>query len=234
LHESIEESFLYHLYLGESLLPFRLLEPIEAIVPWIGGRLLSGSEEDLYLYPGLERWWRRAEKIWVNNRSNERMTFRARLDYQHGLSKQLPTAGLRVVYNKSGKYVSASIMTDSRAVVAQQLYWASVANLEEARFLAAILNSTMITLAIRPFQSRGEQSPRDIGKLPFRFLIPLYNAGDSAHRNLVFLAERAEQITADANLPKQEFTRIRNNVRRLLISDGVGAEIDAAVKALLA
>jgi SAM-dependent methyltransferase len=234
LHETVEDPFVRPLYLGESMLPFRILDPLEAIVPWNGSRLLWGNEEDLYPYPGLARWWRHAEHIWDENRSNGRISFRARVDYRRGLSKQLPAAKLRVVYNKSGKYLASAIVKDPRAVIAQQLYWGAVASLEEGRYITAILNSTTVTMAVRPLQPRGENSPRDFGKLAFRLSIPPYDAQNSEHRNLVFLAERAEQIAEITTLPKRQFEGLRGYVRETLARDGVSADIDAAVKTLLA
>jgi SAM-dependent methyltransferase len=233
LHETVEGRFVRPIYLGESMLPFRLLDPLESIVPWDGSRLLRGSEEDLYRYPGLAEWWDHSEDIWNNNRSNARISFRARVDYMRGLSKQLPASNLRVVYNKSGKYLASAIVMDPAAVIGQQLYWGSVASLEEGRFISAILNSTTVTKAIRPMQSRGENSPRDFGKLMFRLPIPLYDAQDAEHNSLVLLAERAERVVAGTGLPQRKFEHVRGYIREQLTQNGVIADIDTAVKNLL-
>lgn len=232
LDETIEDEFLRPVYLGESVLPFRLLEPAEAIVPWNGDRLLRGSEEDLYPYRGLKKWWFDAETIW-NENSSGKLSFRARLDYQRGLTKQLPPAEIRVVYNKSGKFLASAIIEKSRAVIAQQLYWTAAASLEEARFISAILNSTYVTLAVRPLQSRGEHNPRDFGRLPLRLPIPLYDMHNPDHESLAHLARRAEQVAQNTTLPKGDFKDLRGHVRELLARDGVMAEMDSIVKRLL-
>jgi len=235
MHEVIENEFLRPVYLGESLVPFKVLAPELAIVPWDGTRLLRGREEDLFPYPGLQDWWHHAEGLWNEYRSNDRLGFRSRLDHHRALSKQLPAAELRVVYNKSGKFLASAVVRDSRAVIAQQLYWCAVSSIEEARFLTAILNSTTVTLAVQPLQSHGENSFRDFARLPFRLTIPLYDPGDDEHEKLVSLAERAERVVEAHDLPTQlDFKAMRSQVRDLLVEEGVIAEIDALVKKLIA
>jgi SAM-dependent methyltransferase len=233
LHETIEDKFLRPVYLGESMVPFRLLDPVQAVIPWDGTRLLRGREADMSAYSGLGEWWRHAEAIWNEYRSNDRISFRARLDFQRGLSKQLPPPKIRVVYNKSGKFLASAIVEDPEAVIAQQLYWGAVSTLEEARFITAILNSTTLTQALGPLQSRGENSSRDFAKLPFRLPIPIYSATDSDHMRLVLLAERAENIAKSAVLPRRDFKDLRAYIRDLLMIDGIAADIDSIVKRLL-
>jgi SAM-dependent methyltransferase len=235
LHEAIEEEFIRPAYLGESMLPFRLLDPIEAIIPWDGVRLLRGSEEDIYKYPGLGMWWQHAEAIWNQFRSNDRLSFRERFDYQHGLTKQLPASDIRVIYNKSGQFLAAAVVLNPQAVLGQQLYWGSFTTLEEARYLTAILNSNVVTLAVRPFQSRGENNPRDFGKLPFRLSMPLYDARIPEHELLVQLAERAEVLSSSVQVPrKRDFKEARSYVRELLAREGISSEIDSIVKRFIA
>ena len=64
LENVVEESFVRPLLLGSTLLPFRMLEPALAVVPWQGERLLHGDDDELDDYPGLASWWRRAEELW--------------------------------------------------------------------------------------------------------------------------------------------------------------------------
>ena len=64
LENVVEERFVRPLLLGSTLLPFRMLEPALAVVPWQGERLLHGDDDELDDYPGLASWWRRAEELW--------------------------------------------------------------------------------------------------------------------------------------------------------------------------
>jgi SAM-dependent methyltransferase len=233
LHGIVEEQFIRPLYVGNSILPFRCLQPAEAIIPWDGEQLLPGDDELLDWYPGLAEWWHTAEGAWHGNRSSERLSLLEQLDYRGKLSQQLPAPRYRVVYSASGMYLAAAVVSDPTAVIEHRLYWGSAENLNEARFLTAILNSNTLTMAVRPLQARGEHNPRHFDKYVFQLPIPLYDAHDVAHRWLVELAERSKQVAANVDLPDVRFEAQRRRVREALAEDGVAADIDAIVKELL-
>jgi N-6 DNA Methylase len=232
LRGTVERRFLRPLYVGSSILPFRRLPHPSAVIPHDGHSLMEGTDERLDLYPGLATWWRTAEKVWNRNRTSDR-TLLEQLDYRRKLSQQFPTPQYRVVYNKSGTYLAAAIVSDQTAIIDHLLYWGPAANHDEARFLTAILNSTTLTTAVRPLQARGEHNPRHYDKYIFQLPIPVYDATNANHQQLVVLAEQAEQIAGDVDLPAVRFERQRDLVREALVEGGVTADIDAIVKALL-
>ncbi len=45
LSGTVERRFIRPLYLGDSILPFRCLNPLQAVIPWDGERLLDGEDE---------------------------------------------------------------------------------------------------------------------------------------------------------------------------------------------
>ncbi len=233
LHGTIERQFIMPLYVGDSILPFRCLEPLQAVIPWDGEQLLHGGNERLGLYPGLAEWWRSAEVNWKGRRSSDRLSLAERLDYRRTLSQQFPTADHRVVYTASGMYLAAAIVSDRRAIIEHKLYWGRTTTLDEARYLTTILNSTTLTMAVRPLQARGEHNPRDFDKYVFQVPIPEYDPQDSAHKLLVKLAERAQQVSAGVSLMPIRFEALRRRVREALIEEGVAVDIDAVVETLL-
>lgn len=89
-------------------------------------------------------------------------------------------------------------------------------------------------MAVRPLQGRGEHNPRDFDKYIFNLNIPPYDPRDSAHRELVTLAEQSLSIAASVDLPDLRFEARRRHIREALIDAGVAAAADALVKALLA
>jgi hypothetical protein len=234
LRGAVERQFIKSLYLGESILPFRCLEPRQAVIPWDGRQLLHGSIAELDRYPGLSDWWRQAETVWEQHRSSDRLSLVEQLDYRRKLVRQLGAAHHRVVYSASGMYMAAVVVSDPVAVIEHKLYWGPAENLDEARFLTAVLNSDFLTAAVRPLQGRGEHNPRDFDKYVFRLPIPLYNGDIAAHRTLVSLAERAEHVAAGVELPPVRFEAQRRLIRKALAQDGVAAEINAVVAVLLA
>jgi len=146
-----------------NVLPYRVTDPVLAVVPWDGTRLLDGTHDNLDLYPGLAAWWRTAEATWLQHRSSNRLDLISRVDYHHGLRDQFPPAPHRVVYTKSGMNLAAARVSDEKAVIDHTLYWAATATETEARYICAVLNSPVITNAVRPLQSRGES-----WRLPWR------------------------------------------------------------------
>jgi SAM-dependent methyltransferase len=232
LRGNVERKFIRPAYLGDSILPFRCLEPHRAIIPW-NTELLGGREDQLHLHPGLAKWWREADSLWKCNRSTETLSLSQQLDYRRKLTHQFPIQQYRVVYSKSGMYLAAATLLDMDAIVDQQLYWCSVSTLNEARYLTSILNSTTLTLAVRPLQARGQHNPRDFAKYIFQLPIPLFDESNDMHLNLVGLAEQAELIAANTTLPPKRFEIQRRRVREALVEYGLMASLDAAVKDLV-
>src|SRR5262249_599115 len=144
---------------------------------------------------GLAAWWRSAEAVWLQWRSSDRLDLGAQLDFRGKLTQQFRSTPYRVVYGASGMYLASAIVSDGEAVIEHKLYWCAAATVDEARYLTAVLNSTIVTMRVRPHQARGEHNPRDFDKYVFRLPIPAYDARDRAHGLLVTLAERAEQVS---------------------------------------
>jgi SAM-dependent methyltransferase len=235
LHGAVEEEFILPLLLGESILPFRCLEPLGAVIPWDGQRLLGLGDALLGRHPGLADWWHKAEAAWTEHRSDrsQHLSLKQRLDYHRDLSHQFPVSQYRVVYSASGTYLAAATLTNSSAIIEHKLYWAPVASRDEAQYLTAILNSTVLTAAVGPMQARGEHNARDFDKYVFQIPIPLYDPEDAEHARLVVLAEKAERVAGAIKLPDVRFERQRKYIRDALELDGVGTDINAIVKSLL-
>jgi hypothetical protein len=229
----IEERFVRPLLLGATLLPFRMLDPALAIVPWQGDRLLHGGDDELDDYPGLAQWWRRAEELWEANRRSDRMSLIDRQDYHRGLSGQFAIPPIRVVYSQAGVRLAAARVENARAVIDHKLYWATASTVDEARYLSAVLNSAELTERVRPYQSRGEFGPRDFDKYVFHVPIPLFDPDYASHVALVRLGERAEAVAAQVDVEGVGFQRARRRVREALEEDGVGQELEESVSSLL-
>lgn len=226
---NIERQFVRPVLVGETILPYRVLTPVRAVIPWDGQRLLDGTNERLGSYPGLEEWWKSAEALWEKHRSTERLTLLERIDYRRGLAAQFPLQHHRVVYTKSGMYLAAAI-APADCVIDHKLYWGSTASIAEARFLVAILNSETLTLRVRPLQARGEHNPRDYDKYVWQVPIPMFDPDNAAHSRLVELAADAEALVTMIPLPeKKRFELQRRLVREALAASETGKEIEGLV-----
>jgi SAM-dependent methyltransferase len=235
LRGNVEAEFLRTLYLGESIGPFRLLNPILAVVPWdVGqGGLLDSSEAQRKGYAYLARWLSDAERLWTEH-GRGRRTLTEQLDYYGQLSAQFPVPPLRVVYAASGTLPAAALLLGESAIVEHNLYWMRVTSLEEARYLLGILNSETGRLRAENLQSRGQWGARHFDKVMLSLPIPLFDPAEPLHRELALEAARAVGVAAQVEVPQgTHFVRARRLIRAALQEDGVAQRIDRLVAALL-
>lgn len=231
---TVESIFVRPAYLGESVAPFRLLAPVDAVIPYDGTRLLSGDDERIDRYPGLAAWWRWAEGTWATHRASERLSLLERLDYVHGLGSQFPIAPWRVVYTASGNTLAAAVVQDPWGVVEHKLYWAAVTSQDEGRYLTAVLNAPVISEMVKPYQSTGAFGPRDFDKYVWRLPIPVFDATNPIHRELVCLAQQAEALAASVAVPASaNFQRVRRATRTALRDAALETQLNDAARELL-
>ena len=234
LRGPIERQFLRPLYLGESVAPYRLLEPALAVIPWdaeLAG-LLSADGAASSGYPHLARWLAEAEQLWrVHGRS--KITLLQRWDYNGELRAQFPPAPVRVVYSKAGTLPAAAVLLDATAIIDHKLYWARV-TVDEGRYLEAILNSETARSQVAARQSRGQWGARDFDKVLLDLPIPKFDPSDSLHAELVQAAVCAEAVAGGVVVPAGVgFVRARGLIRERLAADGVAGRIDSLVASLL-
>ncbi|CAM4072488.1 N-6 DNA methylase [Nocardiopsis rhodophaea] len=229
----VEQDFLYPLLLGESVIPYRVLQPRSAVLPLEGGELLHSDHIHLQRYPDLAQWWEKAEELWDQHRSTDRLTLVERLDFQRGLTHQIPAPQFRLVYGKAGMHVSAALVDDPRAVIDHTLYWGTVTSREEGMYLCAILNTPVLTELVRPLMSYGKDE-RHIDKSLWRLPIPLYDSNDSQHRRISELGEAEAQRIAALHIDtSKSFIQIRRALRKELAISPNSEELDALVTELL-
>lgn len=229
----VESEFVYRLYLGEHVLPYRTLSPARAVLPWHEGKLLDGDNPQVEFFPGLAKWWRNAEGIWMANRSSERLTLTERLDYHGSLSAQHPIQTHRIVYTKSGMHLAAARIEDSRHVIDHTLYWATAASRVEANFLCAVMNAAEITRQVRPFMSYGKDE-RHIDKHLWRLPIPEFNSADSLHAEISTLGSEIEGEVQALQLDAgKSYITLRQQVRRFLEQSIKAQKVEKLVVKLL-
>ena len=221
----VEKQFLRPLYLGESIAPYRLLEPAEAVIPWDSKAGLLDSAKARYSATRLASWLREAEKLW-DKHGRQRMKLGERLDFQRGLKNQFPPPKIRVLYAASGTLPAATILTDEAAVIEHKLYWAAAESAEEAGYLLALLNSEALRRKIAAHQSRGQWGARDFDKL-LANAIPQFAGDNPIHRQLAAAAAEAGRVASETEIPGHlHFTRVRQLIRAELRKAGVWEKIE--------
>lgn len=229
----VETEFIRPVLLGESVLPYRLLPPRQAVLPIENNKLLHGDHPNLDRYPDLANWWRQAEQQWMENRSSERLTLIQRLEFHRGMSTQLPGTPLRVVYGKAGMHVSAALVDDPTAIIDHKLYWGTVKSREEGMYLCAILNTPALTEVVRPLMSYGKDE-RDIDKAVWQLPIPEFDPSNEGHVRLAELgAAQAAEISELVLDESKGFVRLRQAIRAILADYPEAEELDELVRLLL-
>ncbi|WP_433494517.1 N-6 DNA methylase [Micromonospora sp. CA-248089] len=226
---AVERAFVRKVHLGETLLPYRMLEPLRAVLPITTAGILS--REAIDEYPGLGAWWADVEKMWDAHKSEaDASALLQRLDYHGQLAAQLPAAGHRVLYSKAGNTLAAARITNPEFVIDHMLYWAAASSLEEARYLTAILNSTTVLERVKPLQALGLFGARHFDKAVFSVPIPTYDSSNPDHDRLVALAAEAEGIAQELDIENvRDFKVARRCIRDSLAGLGLAREIDETV-----
>ena len=193
LEGDVEGRYLFRAVMAKHLLPFHLLEPDHVVLPMARngtGPIMLGV--DALRRRGDRRmaaWLQAVEKHWGKHRGKKTgLSAVERLDFQHGLTNQRADSGALVLYNASGMHVAACAVEagafGGRLVVDHKLYWAECASLDEALYVAAVLNSEAVNDAIKPFQSLGLLGERDIHKKVLDVPIPNFSAAKRLHRDV--------------------------------------------------
>jgi hypothetical protein len=225
--------------LGETITPFRLLATVTGVIPLEGSKLLDAAAASDAGYRHLAAWLRDAEAKWAehcNKKSNgqPRMTLLAQIDHMRKLSNQTGPPAIRVLYTKAGTRLSAAGIAATDALVDHKAYWAFAHSPDEARYLMAVINSSAVLAKITDLQSHGQRDKRDFDNLVWTLPIPEYDDTDLLHRDLAAAAAHAEKVAAAVELTDaQHFTAKRRAIRAALVADGVAAEMEALVDALL-
>ena len=230
----VEAEYLRPVYLGESILPFRVWRAFEGVIPAHpnGTMIDAKSASDLGL-AGLGEWMRRIESVWNAHRSST-LSLVEQFDFYRKLGGQFPISDLRVVYSKAGSQPAACILRDAAGVIDHKLYWARPDTEDEAYYLTAILNAEEARRRVATLQSRGLFGARDFDKVMFTLPIPRFSAVSPLHIDLAAAGREAETLAARFDISEATpFARARRMVREGLRTQGVSDRIDALVARLL-
>ncbi len=234
LEHRVEVEFLYPVLLGESILPYRVFRPFEAVLPITAtGEMLDAQGAANRGFSELNGWMNRAEKLWTDNRRSN-MSLVELFDYFGQLTAQFPIRPLRIVYSKAGTQPAACILRNRTEIIENTLYWHAVSAENEALFLLAVLNSEAARQRVEGFQARGQWGARHFDKAMFNLPIPHFDSSEPLHNELAAAAAEAERVAAAFELPEAaKFQRARKLVRDALTESGIAPHIDELVARLL-
>ena len=251
--QTIESSHVFDVHLGQTLVPYVMLAPWQAILPLKKGDdripIDEGSAGKIRV-GGLERRmrdrWLTACRLWEENKTTvNKLDLLGQLDFYGKLSSQLDWHGanesrtVRVVYNQSGT-PTAALLEDNDALVDYTLYWVTCGDTQEAYYLLAIINSQSLYEAVAPMMAKGQFGSRHLQKHLWKLPIPEFDADDSLHVEISDAgkaaasgaAQRLSELRAERG-DNVSVTIARRELRAWLRTSPEGAAVEGAVGRLL-
>ncbi len=251
--QTIEKTHLFEVHLGETLVPYATLDPLEAVLPLRRGEGQFPTESDGIggvRVGGLERRmrdrWRTVSRLWDDYKQPvNKLNLIGRLDYHREFSSQLEwrtgsgDRPVRVVYSGWGAPTSA-LLEDDSAIVDYKLFWVTCRHLEEANYLLAIINSEVLAEDVNKYTTPNwAGKTRDLQKKLWILPIPEFDPAEDLH---VAISEAGEAAAAGAGRQlaqlRQERDRVtvtiaRRELRKWLRESPEGRTVEDVVGRLL-
>ena len=251
--QTIESRHLFDVYLGETVAPYVILDPLKALLPvklgdsklptdpnGIGGISMGSLDRRMR-----ERW-QIVSRLWDKHKAPvNKLNLIGQFDYWGHLAAQLKWRGhlgerpIRVVYTKSGE-PTAAILQDNDSVIDHKLFWIACKNIQEANYLLAIINSYTLYEAVTPLMPKGQFGARDVQKHLWKLPIPEFGPAEALHVEVSQAGEAAARgATRQLEQLRQErgdvtVTIARRELRKWLRGSPEGAAVEEGVGRLLA
>ena len=251
--ETIETQHIYEVHLGETVVPYATLEPLQAVLPVRRGEYEIPTDTDGpggIRLGGLERraryWWQTISRMWDTNKATaNKLNLYGQLNYYGKLSGQLEwqqehnSRAVRILYAGSGQ-PTAALLQDDAAIIDYTLFWITCKNMDEANYLLAIINSQALYEAVQPLMPKGQFGARHLQKHLWKLPIPEFDAGDALHCE-VAEAGRLAAVGAQGRLTELRAERgarltvtiARRELRAWLRGGAEGAAVEGLVSKLL-
>ena len=250
--QTIETQHVYDVHLGETVVPYAILDPLKAVLPLkrsdsvlpvdnqgVGGVNLGA------LGQRMRARWQTVSHLWEENkRPVNKLDLLGQLDYFGKLSAQIDwqrnvgDRPLRVVYTQAGESTGA-LLQDRRAIVESRLYWIACRDTPEAHYILAIVNSRALYEAVTPLMSKGQFGARDLHKHLWKLPIPEFDASVGLHGEVSEAGKTAAAGAAkQLERLRQERDRVtvtiaRRELRKWLRESDEGQAVEDVVGRLL-
>ena len=251
--QTIETAHVYDIHLGETLVPFMMLDPLKTALPIRRGeaKIAKDATIEAGIRPSamerrMRERWKFVSRMWEENKSaSNKLSIVDRIDYHRGLSDQLSWqqnpggTPIRIAYAAAGT-PTAAFLDEPAALLDETCYWVRVRNSMEGNFLLAIINSNTLFAEVESLMAKGQFGARHLHKQLWKLPIPEYNEGVPLHRNLAQAGEAAaagvrvvlKQLREQRG-DKLTVTIARREIRKWLKDSREGKAVERLVKQLL-
>ncbi|MBD3194388.1 MAG: N-6 DNA methylase [Candidatus Lokiarchaeota archaeon] len=207
--KEVESKYRFNAFLNKDLLPFRLNKTRNVFLP-INKEDYNFDIEDLKSDQLAFDFYSSMNEIYKERKkgTSEIKTLFDNLNYWNKLTKQVNVGSFLVVYNASGSNLKSAVIdvSEKKIIVGSENYYFSTELENEAYYLAAILNTPILTKYIKLIKSS-----RHIHKRPFSFPIPKYDEMNKVHYKLAMKGKILTSLVHDLvyNNPKITAKKIR-------------------------
>ncbi|MHA2130108.1 MAG: HsdM family class I SAM-dependent methyltransferase [Promethearchaeota archaeon] len=214
--KEIEQIFHFKTFLNIHLIPFHIKIFKNVFLP-----VNSELEYDLDFlqkHPKALNFYNEINKFYQDNKKKTSKidTLHDNLNYWNKLQKQSNNKAYIVIYNASGSNLKAAVIDNEnqKTIVGSENYYYSTDNEDEAYYLAAILNSPILSKNIKLIKSS-----RHIHKRPFLFPIPIYDKENLNHKRLSKKGKSSSVVVQEifVNNPKITSDKVRIIINRKLL-----------------
>ncbi|MCY3690757.1 MAG: N-6 DNA methylase [Chloroflexi bacterium] len=204
----IHNDHLFDVYLGECVVPYVALTPLQAVLPVHRPTMTlpllpdDGGLDVARLHPTMQRRWNNAAAMFREVHANQAIKdLCSNLNHLNKLTDQLEylrgsisgDGTVRVAYTQSGQ-PTAAVIRDSNAIVDHVLFQTICESEPEAHYILAIINSNELAKQAKPFcPTNWAKEIRHFHKHGWKLPIPRYDATDPLHVRLSQLGATAEQ-----------------------------------------
>ena len=251
--QTVEDSHLFDVYLGENIAPYVALEPLRALLPLKqedAGLPIDGSGPGGIQLGSLERRmrerWQTVNVLWETNKApTNQLNLLGQIDYLHKLSSQLEwqqdsrSRPVRVVYSSSGT-PTAAVIVDDESLVDYTLFWIACRGIDEANYILAVINSDTLYGAVQSLMPKGLFGARHLQKHLWTLPIPAFDPGHELHCTIAAAGATAKaaagkklQELREQRGEKLTVTIARRELRTWLRVSPEGKAVDNAVGRLL-
>ncbi len=199
--ETVEKEYLFTVAKSTELVKFGLYDTYVVFLPL---SFITLEFDSRALHPLAKTFYDKINSIF---KSKKKETTK-HADLMEGLNRwgklinKRQLSPIKVVYNNSGSTLNAAVLQGS-CLVTGDLSFYSTSDLNEAYYLTAILNSSVVGRQIEI-----KKSSRHIFKLPFEFPIEKYDPSKENHYKLSNLG-KAGEITAKSTI--NELLRVKTS-----------------------
>ena len=251
LRGEVESEFIFLTITGKFVLPFKTqFQPITLPVVKETRELKIVTSQELRRRRKLKmaNWVDEAERVWKKNATRTSIKNfpkpMDRVNYYSLLTLQRQDLRYYVVYTASGTHIAATVV-DTRRMPSLQIkeakinptgfiadyttYWCGTNNVEEAHYLAGILNSNVLDQMIKKNQPKGKFGPRHITRLPFEFGVPEFDPKNRLHKQIASLGIGATNEAS--GLPKMSRLKIKAAIPSMKEIDKLVSELMGSISA---